>query len=69
MIWHWQVDFHHSEQGTHKAFHATIGQVKYFFDRQHNLNGLICIIKLASTLYHGFVIFRPVFDTVKCFLA
>ena len=87
MIWHRQIDFHEFEDGTHKAFHAAIGQMENFLDRQHNQYGLVAIIKLTAALlfsnitpcffevicypecdrtalHQGFVIFRPVLDTV-----
>lgn len=51
MIRHWQIHVHQLEERTHKPFDTAIGQMKDFFDGQHDANGLITIIELAAALF------------------
>ena len=45
------MDVHQLEDRTHKPFDAAISQMKDFFHRQRDENGLITIIKLAAALF------------------
>lgn len=51
MIGHAQPEVQYRKHRTHKSLYTTIAQMKDFLDRQHDLNRLVTVFKLAAALF------------------